>query len=255
MPYWFWTSRAAYTPVCLSFDKIRMRIQFLIICSIWTSSMLAQQTEYSIQLQSGLFSFRGKDAAKVTSISVNDVSGYPNMTWKYYGKNPGFSYSIEAGIKRITRRKCLYGLGLAFESLQSKVDINNVFYFGGSEEASGKTRLTSQFINFNPYFGKRIMTKRVMLDFTAGLDLGVCMKSHEKGYAMTITGNYLTTDNEVQKPPLDIRARIQLTAYCKRFGFLLGYSLGMTNYYGHRNGGDPEAYSRFLRSGISYRLK
>ena len=231
-----------------------MKKLLLISGIIWTNALIAQTTEYLFNLQSGFFSFRGREAAKVTAIIQEDVVGYPNTTMNHYGKKPGFSYSIEAGIQRITRPAWLYGFGIAFESLQSKVDIDKIFSFRGSEDASGRTKLANKFININPYFGKRIIGKKLLMDLSTGIDIGFCLSSHENGFATSITDNYVETDTDRAKPEVDIRPRIQLAAYCQKFGLLLGYSYGMTNYYGHLMGSDPEAFSRFLRIGILYRV-
>jgi len=98
-----------------------------------------------------------------------------------------------------------------------------------------------------------MVVNKLMIDIAAGPDLGFCIGTYEKTSAATIVNGNITPDIYRHRTVIDLRSRIQLTAWYKKLGLLLGYSFGMHNYY--RTGDDKEAFSRFLRTGISYRLK
>jgi hypothetical protein len=126
-------------------------------------------------------------------------------------------------------------------------------------DAEGKSELKNTFITTSPFVGKRFLKRSFALDLTAGLDLAFCLSSHEKGKAVIIVNNIeygeSTVSNDVQKPGLDIRPRLQAKLGYEKFGFLIGYSLGLTNYHLIEDHTSDKAYSGFLRLGLSYRIR
>ena len=93
---------------------------------------------------------------------------------------------------------------------------------------------------------------KVSFDILAGLDFAFCLESNENGKATAIGKDYVTGGISMPKPSIDFRPRIQLKAGIKKFGFLAGYSSGLTNYQNKYN---LKAYSSFLQLGFSYLLK
>lgn len=92
----------------------------------------------------------------------------------------------------------------------------------------------------------------MIFDLLVGFDLAFCLKSKELGNASTNNKVYATIENDKTKPSIDFRPRIQIRTQINKFGFLVGYSLGLTNYQTQNN---LKAYTSFLRLGLNYQLK
>jgi hypothetical protein len=231
-----------------------------IIPLLLTQLSYAQKTEINFDAYSGLFSFRGAGATSNSYIDSYPFSSIPSkFTINPYGKKSAFSYSLEFQGQRITKRKNIYGFGIGFEELISRVHINKIGISGDPAylhyPASGKTELKNTFITFNPFVGHIYSFRKVTFDILTGLDLSFCLESNENGNATTTTKDYhlhLTVQNNKEKPSIDFRPRIQIKAQINKLGFLAGYSLGLTNYQIPYN---PKAYSSFLRLGLGYCLK
>ena len=227
---------------------MRRIVGILLISAVQSS---AQDFEFALQAQSGFFNFYGKNAAHISFMSESDVSSFPNLTDIYYGKKPAVSYSLGADLKFLTKTEWFLGAGAAFESLQSSVKIDTIYSFAGVSAAYGQTKLMNQFINLNPYIGKRFEMEETPLDVSVGIDIGFGLSSHEKGKAKRGDGSEVRTDLDHEMPNVDLRPRIQVVGHFDKIGVLLGYSRGLTNYYPDQGGAQPEAYSAFLRVGIS----
>ncbi|MCO4294748.1 outer membrane beta-barrel protein [Solitalea sp. MAHUQ-68] len=218
--------------------------KLLIVCfTLISFRTAAQQTEYSLHLGSGLFSFGGESAQNTSFINQN----YTNNP---YGTKSGFSYSICAQIQRATKWNFIYGLQAGYESLSSKIMINDVYLDDMIFSVNEQTILTNQFININPFLGYRFKLG-IPLDLTAGADYGLGISSKER--AETFSPD-VTVDNERKIPGLDFRLRFGLATYYKKVGFNVGYSYGLTNYTAEMIGANRENYSRFIRFGISYKI-
>jgi len=229
----------------------KLLFAFFIISS---NSLLAQKIEFSIQPQAGPFHYVGSSAIKETFYFIDDAP-YGKVNASLPGKIPGFSYSIEAGAKRVSKKQWIQGVGVSFESLKSKCNINRVVGLGGSSEVSGSNEATNKYITVNPYFGKRIGTKKILLDIAMGIDFAFGLSSYQEGQFQGNIGNPYFYKVDATKPETDIKLRFQLTTFYKKFGLLIGYSYGLTNYYRKPGWPGSEAFSRFLRMGISYRIK
>jgi hypothetical protein len=232
---------------------------FFLVIFLLTSVQFSygQKTEINLNAYSGLFSFRGAGAA-----SNSWIISYPfiNTPTKYtidpYGKKNEFSYALEFQGQRISKRKNIYGLGISFEALTSGVNIYKIGVSGDPAyleyPANGKTKLKNTFVTLNPFFGHRFSYHKMTFDLLTGFDLAFCLNSKETGNATTNNKDNFTVENDKAKPSIDFRPRIQFRAQVNKFGFLAGYSLGLTNYQTQNN---PKTYSSFLRLGLSYRLK
>jgi hypothetical protein len=232
-------------------------------------TVTAQKTTVNINAYSGLFSFRG-DAAVSTSrfIAGLDIStgiSSPYRSYNIHGSLPAFSYSLEGQLVRNTKHGFLYGIGIAYEMLTSKVNIDSTVYYGEPAtihyDAKGSSKLKNTFITLNPFAGKRIFNKKISVDVLAGMDIAFCIRSHENGQANTITSTsyseYITTNIDEPRPEVDVRPRLQLNMHYKKAGFLFGYSLGLTDYHIRKDYSNDysKSFSSFLRFGLSYQIR
>ena len=225
-------------------------------CIAFTSAF-AQKTELHFALNSGLFSFSGKAANAVSYISYNDdnQSGHTNNP---FGAKSAISYGFSGNLKRITKRNFILGLDLGYESLRSKVTINTVNGYTGNStyqlEATGKTILSSDFINIFPSLGHRFNTNKVAIDLTGGFDIGANLKMQESGKATAVDGTVFTTDVDRKTISTDVRPRIQVSANYNKMGIYAGYSYGFLSYKAGYVGGSTECVARFVRFGLTYQL-
>jgi len=237
---------------------------FFIILIFLVSGKLSygQNIEIKFNAYSGLFSFRGNNATSNSSIISNPYPFYSSptkFTSNPYGRRNGFSYSLELQGQRLSKRKNIFGLGLSIEVLTSKVSINKLVISGDpaalTYAATGATKLNNTFFTLNPFVGHRFFYRNLIFDLGAGSDIAFCLESKETGNATTNATDYnIKVANEKGKPFIDFRPRIQLKTQIRKYGFLLGYSLGVTNYQ-TLNWSHPKAYTSFLRLGLSYQLK
>jgi hypothetical protein len=213
-----------------------------------------QKTEISFNAYTAFFGFHGNGTTSTSYITADQAAPEPNsFTSNVYGKDGSFSYSLELQAQRITKRKMIYGVGVAFEQLNSKVNIDSVrlIVYGSQYPLTGNTFLKNSFITLNPYIGRRFIVNKISLDFLLGTDIAFCQKSQEDSKTKLYNDpNHFT--NPKDKPSVDFRPRVQVKAEYKNFGLLLGYSLGLTDY---KKESETEAYSNLVRLGISYRLK
>jgi hypothetical protein len=237
--------------------QIKMNKLFFIILTLLVSSQFAygQKTEISFNVYSGLFSFRGEGSSSKSWINDNPYISPEKYTSNPYGKKSGFSYSLELQGQRVTKTKNIYGIGISFETLTSKVNIDTVTQNGfiyWQYSADGKTSLKNMFVTLNPYVGHRYFYHKMSFNILAGFDLAFCLNSKETGSATASNKSYVTVENNKPKPSIDFRPRIQIKTQINKYGFLVGYSLGLTNYQTQNT---PKAYSSYLRLGLSYQLK
>lgn len=213
-----------------------------------------QKTEINFNTYGGLFSFRGNGSATNSSIGWSQF----DPIWRTsnpYGQKSGFSYEFELQLQRVSKKQLIYGCGLGFETLQSKVHIDTSIFSAfilNISPANGTTFLKNTFITVNPYIGYRFFLRKSSFDVLAGIDMGYCLKSSELIWKTSGTKANPDQQNDLAKPTIDIRPRIQIKAQIKKFGFLAGYSLGVTNYQSQNN---LKAYTSFIRLGLSYQIK
>lgn len=215
-----------------------------------------QKTEFYGSLNSGLFSFRGVSASEVSAMTVPQI-GSP-ATSKPYGAKSGLAYGVSLRRQRVSRRNVIAGIELGYDNLRSKVSIVQVYtdvILAQSDRDLGQTFLSNHFIEASPYLGYRLGSKFVSIDITVGLEVGYLLSSWEKGKA---AGNQITYRSSRDRTPetrVDIRPRLQLSATYKKIGLYAGYAYGLPNYLSGYDGGNPEARSRLIRSGVLYKIK
>lgn len=220
-------------------------ILFFTLFSFFAFKVSGQTNEVSAQINSGLFSFGGPSAESSTKVYFGGL-GKSLVFFNPYGRKSGFSYGFAVQSQRITKSSILFGLQTGYESLSSRVAFVNTNGYG---------KLTYGFLNFHPFFGKRIVLVRgINSDLTLGTDLGICLNSKESAIftnpEQVISGN--STYSSMKD--LDIRPRFEFTNYFKRMGLSIGYSFGLTNYTSGSSGSSQQVFSRMIRIGVTYRF-
>ncbi|WP_264537123.1 hypothetical protein [Flavobacterium sp. N1736] len=219
------------------------------------SNSYSQKTELRVSLDSGLSSFTGKSAESSSFLNVNSQfnSGYTNNP---YGSKNVLTYGVSVNLKRVTKVNLIYGIGFGYENTGSKTSISSVSGYDGenhfSDPASGKTIVSINTINANPFIGYRFNANKLPIDLVAGFDFANILNTKECGDATVSNGNNYTTSLDRKTISTDFRPRIQISTDYKKFGVYLGYSFGLSNYKEGYNGGTNEAYSKILRFGITY---
>ncbi len=219
---------------------------------IGNSAVYGQRTEFSVQAGSGLFSFYGPNAVSETGIVYNGDVYLTNP----YGRNSGFSYSIAGQIQHTDKNKLIYGVQVGYEQLTSRVAITSMYGdFGFISLVDGRAKLQNQYLNLNPFVGKRFGNAQFSLDATIGLDAAIGLSSRELGKVVDVKSPFLMgTGRKLPFPDVDLRPRLNLTGYYRAFGLSLGYSHGLSNYAGKRYSTNAEIFSRLWRVGLAYRL-
>ncbi|WP_445666270.1 hypothetical protein [Fodinibius sp. AD559] len=231
------------------------KLGLILLLFIFISTAYGQSSELSVHLNSGLFSFGGQSATKNSIIIANDAGS--NYTINPYGTKKTFSYGFSAQLQRITNYKLIFGLQAGYELLRSRVNINDVSgeFLDPPSSASGQTTFKNGFITLYPNIGRRFIFNDLNIDLTMGPELGFNILSREQGEATTNNNIVVKTDRERNHANTDFRLRSSLTVYYKNWGISTGYSYGFRNYSGDLVGGNRERFSRFIRFGITYRIK
>lgn len=226
------------------------KIPFIIMAQIISLMAVAQQSEFSVSLNSGLFSFEGAGVESTTNINEARYTNNP------YGSHPALSYGISTDYKYVTAGRFIAGVGLGYEKLRSRVDIDKVFLNTMPLEATGRTFLSHEFLNLNPFIGYRLPIRQVVVDLTVGIDVGILLNAYERGRATASNGQVFTASSDrAHMMNTDLRPRIQLEAHYKQYGIYVGHSTGLSNYQEGMVGGvEHGAWSKMLRFGVSYRF-
>jgi hypothetical protein len=221
------------------------------------TKITAQKTEFSIALNSGLFTFSGASAEKTTSMNFDNstTSGYTNNP---YGAKFGLGYGVSTNLKRITKDNIVIGFGLAYETLRSKISIDRIDYYGNTSNipntASGQTYLRLNCLNFNPQLGYRFYFNKLTFDIVGGFDIAYILRANEKGRAVDSDGIIYTTARDRKTINVDFHTNTQFCVYYRKIGFSLVFAQGFRNYRAGFLGGTNECYARLLRFGLAYRL-
>lgn len=227
---------------------------FLTVSILFKIGSYAQSSDIKIDLCSGLFYFRGSGTNSRTTL-LGPGSGFGENLQYPFSNKPGFVIAPEIIAQKLTKNNGLYGLAVSFQKTSNKIPIDSVFIKDENDQyyyypAKGKADLEFVFTNVFPFVGKRFGNDKVMADVTAGLNFGFHIKSSESGSFQSNVAGY---DFYYLKaaPSVDLQPRAQVNVQLNRFGFVAGYSFGLTNF---RKGYSDKAYSSFLRLGISYTI-
>jgi len=230
-----------------------MKKSSLLVLSIaFFINVFAQKTEFRLVLNSGLSSFYGKNAASVSIINAGSSDGPGNVA-NPFGSANAWSYGASINVQRVTKKNLIFGTGLGYDQLRSKVIIDGVETVGGIHEAHGFDYLNTKFINANPYLGYRMNISKISFDVTGGFDIAYCLSAHESAFLVNSAGAESPVTSDLNQKPLnfDFRPQLQVAISYNTFGVYVGYSYGISNYFS----GYSEAYSRLIRFGVSYQIK
>jgi len=232
------------------------------------TSVYAQKIEFSVQANSGMFSYAGRSAVSNALIHQSPQQ-VPNFTDNPYGDKSGFGYGGSFQAQAVCKSGFIAGLQAGYELLKSKVNINQVlpqynieFDYLPNENftsppplaAKGETYLKNEFINVSPYIGYRINLEKLRLDLMPGVEWGFGLNTHEQGAATTTDGNNINvqTDLKRDKAPVDMRLKFGAAVIYNRFAINASYAHGVTNYQANLIGvTDFEVHSNVLRFGLS----
>lgn len=237
----------------------------------------AQELEFLVSGNTGLFSFTGNNTSRTTQLNYSedfyDLFGIGVYTSNSYGSRGGLAGGLSASFQRISKRNSILGIQAGYETYQSRVDINAVNTYGTlaskpvtetHEDATGKTNPGYYTINLSPYIGQRIESKLVMYDLNALVEFVHILGTYEKAKAIDASGDLhsfsysssTVPSNFKNSNPVfqDLRFGLRLTTYYKRIGITLGYSLGVVNYSYDFGYGENIATSRIARFGVTYKL-
>lgn len=212
-----------------------------------------QHTELSIHAGSGLFSYRGPNAVNETGIDYL----YGSYVGNPYGRASGFSYSLAGQVQQVTHSNFIYGLQLGYDQVTSRVAVTSVIGDFGSTPllTSQLAELHNQYLNLNPFIGKRFGTTRLCLDATVGLDVGIGLVSKTRTELMGPSWPWVVGgESRRPMPGADLRPRANVTGYYRSFGLSIGYSRGLSDYTPSPYTRSPSVYAQYWRASLVYRL-
>lgn len=237
---------------------------FTLFALLFSATAFGQKTEFSIGLNSGLFSFAGSRASGTANIYSYPQTDY--YTDLGFGAKKALSYGVSLNLKRVTKRKMLLGVNFGFEVLRSKASVDKVYESNDTVglDATGKIFDNNSFLNLNPYIGYRFAFRHFSLDLTGGFELAYNFKETTRGKATATNGKkYTVFDRTTPSVGFDLRPGVQLSANYKKLELYVGYSYGLVDYmmwtktevYPGVNYVTPDAYARLLRFGVTYKIK
>lgn len=216
-----------------------------------------QTMEYFINIDGGMYALRGNGTTSLTWLIPSNPLGQSWFVENPYGSIPALSYGISGQVQRVTNKKIIFGADLGFEILRSRENLENL-----ANEITGSTVLTNHFFNITPFLGYRIISGNdLKIDCTVGIDMGYYLYGETTGQEIEPNGSTIKTNTSTSNGdlivinaslPIDLRPGSQLRFYYKHYGIYIGYSYGITNYLGSSL---ENAYSRFVRFGLNYKIK
>lgn len=234
------------------------KVYLLVLGLCSTSLAFGQKMELGLQLNSGVSRFGGESAAKVSAILQSNSSSAGHYTNSPYGSRYSLNYGVSGQAQLVTANSFLMGAQVGVEQLRSRVELTSVFHSNPPAvhhySGEGKTVLIADFINLQPYMGKRLRIGEKDLDLTFGTDIGFCRKLKEKGEITLDDGTRYETNRERSKPGVDLRPRLGATVWSNHVGLSLSYAHGLTNYQANMDGANSKVYMRATRLGLLYRL-
>lgn len=235
----------------------KLGLLFLLPFTLLTA-VYGQSTEYSIHLNSGLFSFSGYSQARAF---VEDAPSPPgNYIDNPCSKQETLSYGIAAQIQRLNKDNVIMGIRFGYQRLRSHVKINAIIsdYDNVISPALGEATLEMGLIDLFPNIGYRILKHALKIDLAIGPDIGfnISHKENSKVKMKTFTGSCceLITNYKTHDPGTDIGIRSSLTLYYGKWGVSAGFSYGLHNYRKISRRAYGKHFSRFIRLGLVYKV-
>ena len=239
--------------------KLCVVIGFLLVSSLMAN---AQYNELSAQLGSGLFSFHGSKVVQESFFNiVRDAVPPPPVGSYSYTNDPwssrsGFSWGVTMQAQHVARKNFISGLQLSYESMATRTKI-----VSGSDQGNfipfqkGNATFTYEYINVHPFLGQRFGNRNLSVDVTVGLDAAIGLYNWENGRATTAANELYLTYRKRSIPGLDLRPRLNATAYYHKVGLSFSYAHGLTNYSAGLVGvSSAETTSQIWRVNAVYRI-
>lgn len=254
----------------------------LFYIAMFTYTAVAQKLELSVNANSGLFNYTGSGATNSGYYYglYNDQFTLSNP----YGTKLKASYGLNIQGQVVYKNGFITGLQAGYDFLNSEQGLKYPMYLDYLATTSslitssyingyGSAKISTQFINLNPYFGYRFRGKTVFIDITGGADFGFQTANHQSVTVYSSPSGLPEShySQRVDNKITDIRLKCGVSAGYKKFSVNLSYAHGLTNYiksedyyavptiYTTDNStSTPQklhAYSQLIRLGIGYRLK
>ena len=245
--------------VVKSFMKNKTLLFFALLFCIQSGN--AQKLQLFVTSYSGVSVFKNNNHDNFTDMYNNPYSEPYVYSWHPYGKTPRFSWGAEGQMTFAAKKGLLFNLSAGYEELTSTIGIDTIYSYGfitNIYRAEGRTTNRAAFITIFPSLGYRLKAKKINIDMNAGIVVAACLSSREKGRAAATSGSFkLQSDRKTDHPSSDIRPSLQAMLHYKKLALVAGYQWGLKNYYKQLTGANPqpEAFSRFLKLGISYRVQ
>lgn len=217
-----------------------------------------QKTEVSVQVSSGFSFYGGKSATSTPSVNGNDV-GFPSFYANSpFSKKSNFPYGVAVQVQHVSEKNFCLGVRIGYDRFSTKSSFDGYLAMSASRILVENSRITLQnnMVQANPYLGYRLLAKNIRLDVLAGVTMGVILKS---SYAVSFDKKpdffYSEAGNYPIDTKIDFGPTAGVAAEYQRTGIQVSYCHGLVNYMDNANFSAARAYSRYLRLGVSYRIK
>ncbi|HEV7349311.1 hypothetical protein [Telluribacter sp.] len=216
-----------------------------------------QKTEISIQASSGLSFYGGQSATSTPTVFINDVGPPFYQVSSPYSNKSDLPYGFAVQVQRVSSKNLLFGLRLGYDTFSTISHFDSYGAMGGrSSVENGTIQLQNNLIYANPYLGYRLGINTIHLDVVAGINAGSIRKST---YSVSFDGQPAAFDEKVDNylltTKMDFGPTIGLATEYRRVGIQVSYCHGIVNYMRNLDYlPKAQAYSRYLRLGVSYRI-
>ncbi len=235
-----------------------MKNSFLFSLSMCLSiNLLAQKTEFHAAINSGIFSFTGDGANKITYLNPSPSDGQGNVA-NSFGSLSAISFGVSINAQKITKKNVILGVGGGYEQLRSKVIIDGWYSIGGLQEFHGYDFINLKFMYVQPYLGFRFKINQISIDLTGGVDIAYLLDARESAFTIDKSGiesPYLNTGSLSKPYSFDFRPDFQVALNYKKMRVFSNYAMSLTHAAHVYNSYYPsEIYSRLVRFGLAYQI-
>lgn len=211
--------------------------------------------EVKIGINSGLMAFKGSNTNNHTTLwkDINQQDFWKNSP---YGDQGAIILGASLNYKRISSNNWIFTLDAGYEFLRNKVVIDSIIdaQSGQRSAASGHSKMSFNFLNFNPMLGYRINLPIISIDLQAGVDFAYLLSAEEKRDVRDAFGNIYQGITHNKPISMDVRPRAQINVNFPRTSWYIGYSEGVMNYLNDARQEEQKAISSMLRAGVQLSL-
>lgn len=211
--------------------------------------------EVKIGINSGLMAFKGSNTNNYTTLwkDFNQQDFWKNSP---YGDQGAIILGASLNYKRISSNNWIFTLDAGYEFLRNKVVIDSIVdaQSGQRSAASGHSKMSFNFLNFNPMLGYRINLPIISIDLQAGVDFAYLLSAEEKRDVRDAFGNIYQGITHNKPISMDVRPRAQINVNFPRTSWYIGYSEGVMNYLNDARQEEQKARSSMLRAGVQLSL-